>query len=304
MKVAGITITLNDDYKVNEWKKWYEEYKNELALHIIVDNGSSPKYIKTIKSFFPNSIIIERKTNGGCTMAYNDGIKKALEHSSIDAIMLIGNDVRIEKGSITKLYDFLYSRKSLGIVSPVLFKKNSFIVEDYGANITRFLTMNAKKSGAGKDIDEITESHRFSETVLGGCCLAKPEFYQKVGLQDENLFMYSDEVDTGIRSKLVGYEMGYIKEAKAWHQHINPNNGSVRSFIAPYLINRNKIYLAKKHFGFMRVLLVFVYQNVTNSYLIFRNINRPLMRKYFSFGIKGSVAGLMGNMKNDSQLWK
>ena len=304
MNIAGITITLNDGYKLKEWQRWYEEYKGELGMHIIVDNGSEPDFIRELKTYFRDSIIIERKSNGACTIAYNDGIKKALEDKSIDGIMLIGNDIRIRNGSITKLYEFLYSNEKLGIVSPICLKKDSDVVEDYGARITKFLTMDADDSGAGKRIEDISELSRFSETVLGGCCLAKPEFYEKVGLQDEKLFMYSDEVDTGIRARLAGFSLGYIREAVAWHQHINPGGGVMRSTMAPYLICRNKVYLAKKHFGLSRVILVFLFQCANYSRLVIKNLGNCYGRRYYAFGIKGTIAGLLGNMSNDSQLWK
>ena len=40
MNVAAITITYNDDYKFTEWLGHYQEYKDELYLHIVVDNHS------------------------------------------------------------------------------------------------------------------------------------------------------------------------------------------------------------------------------------------------------------------------
>lgn len=304
MNIAGITITLNDGYKLKEWKKWYEEYKDELSLHIIVDNGSCCEYLSEIKSTFKNSLFITRTNNGACTIAYNDGIRKALEFADIDGIMLIGNDVRVKRGSITKLYHFLYSDEKIGIVSPICLMKDSMVVEDFGSSITKYLTMNANESGAGRNLDEILEEVRFTETVLGGCCLAKPEFYKRVGLQDEKLFMYSDEVDTGIRAKKAGYKLGFIKSAEAWHQHINPGNKRYRNHMAPYLINRNKVYLALKHFGISRAFLIFCFQCLNNSRLILKNIFEPEGRRYFTYGIKGSLAGLMGNMKNDSKFWE
>ena len=42
MKIAVIQITFNDGYKFKEWCGWYEEFKNEIDTHIIVDNGSKP----------------------------------------------------------------------------------------------------------------------------------------------------------------------------------------------------------------------------------------------------------------------
>ena len=304
MKIAGITITLNDDYKFKEWCKWYTEYKDELYVHIIVDNGSKPEYKKKMKEFFKDSIIIERDTNGACTIAYNDGIRMALSIPEVDGILLVGNDLRIKKGSLTNLYNFLYSDEKLALVSPICLRKDSTIVEDYGAKITKFLTMDAKSSGAGLDINDIKEETRYSETVLGGGCLAKPVFYREVGLQDEKLFMYSDEVDTGLRAKKAGYTLGYTKNAIAWHQHINPARGGFRSPMAPYLICRNKVYLAKKHYGMGRAFIVGLFM-ITNSFMmLFKNLSSKDGRNYHYFGVKGAVAGLNNNMSNDDRIWK
>ena len=60
MKVAMITVTYNDSYKFKEWCQWYEEYKSEIDLHIVVDNGSEKDYLNMVKDYFTNSIIIER----------------------------------------------------------------------------------------------------------------------------------------------------------------------------------------------------------------------------------------------------
>ena len=98
--------------------------------------------------------------------------------------------------------------------------------------------------------------------------------------------------------------MGYIKSAKAWHQHINPGNSTYRLPMAPYLINRNKVYLAKKHFGILRAMLVSSFQCLNNIRLILKNVSNPEGRRYYTFGIKGTFAGLINNMNNNCKLWK
>ena len=42
MKIAAITLTMNDDgERLEQWKRFYEGYKDDLYLHVIVDNASS-----------------------------------------------------------------------------------------------------------------------------------------------------------------------------------------------------------------------------------------------------------------------
>lgn len=298
MKIAAVTITYNDDYKYKEWQEHFLEYENEIFIHVIVDNNSKSEYKQKLKEGFSQSHIIYRTTNGGCTGAYNDGIRYALSIPEVDAIMLIGNDIRLKKGAATILYKSLLLNKKLGMVSPVLLGKNSDIVEDFGCTISDTLMM--VEYGVGLKINEVQENLNYCEAVPGGMNLAKREFYEKVGLQDDNLFMYSDEVDMGLRAKKCGYTMAAISDALSWHQHINENkqNGRRHPF-TKYLMGRNKVYVAKKHFGFLKVLFIFLFYFLGAFYRILQNIfkgNFNLVKEY-SWVMFGSVMGLLGNMK-------
>lgn len=298
MKIAAITITYNDDYKINEWYEHYNEYKDELYLHIIVDNNSNKDYLNRVKGTFIESHIIERNSNGGCTGAYNDGIKYALSLPEVDAIMLVGNDVKLKVGASVVMHKTLFSDAKLGMVSPILLGKSSDIVEDFGCTISSTLMM--VEYGVGLKINEVQENLNYCEAVPGGMNMAKREFYEKVGLQDDNLFMYSDEVDMGLRAKKSGYTMAAISEAISWHQHINETkqNGRRHPF-TKYLMGRNKVYVAKKHFGFLKVLFIFLFYFLGAFYRILQNIfkgNFNLIKEY-SWVMFGSGMGLLGNMK-------
>jgi GT2 family glycosyltransferase len=247
MKVAAIVITYNDGFKFKEWLSHYQLYKDELYKYIIVDNGSEPDYLQTVDNEFTKCEIIRRSSNGGCTGAYNDGIRLALSDPEVDAIMLIGNDIRLEKGGITQLYNFLHSNDKYGMVSPVVLKKDSDIIEIYGASINpRNLSFGHQY--ADKSLSEVKEESVLSDSLPGGMNMAKRSFYEIVGLQDEHLFMYSDEIDTGIRAKKHNIRLAATRNVLSWHQHINPGLSVVRNPIAGFLWGRNEIYLAKKHF--------------------------------------------------------
>jgi GT2 family glycosyltransferase len=176
----------------------------------------------------------------------------------VDAVMFIGNDVRIEKGGTTRLYNFLMSRSDFGIVAPVLLLKDSETIEDFGCYISKFLYLKPQDVGCG--LNEVSIQERIVDTVTGGMSLSKREFFEKLGYQDENLFMYSDEVDLGLRTRKSTFKIAVTKSVKSWHQHINPENRKNRLPYVGFLIARNKIYLAYKHFGFSKVIAVLFYQ--------------------------------------------
>lgn len=295
MKVAAIVITYNDDYKIKEWVEHHQSYKDELFHHIIVDNGSKPQYLEMIEKSFPDSHIIKRSTNGGCTGAYNDGIRFALSNQEIDAIMLIGNDIKLEPGSIIKLSDFLNSNSQYGMVAPVLLAKDSEVIDDFGCKVSKTLYM--QPYDVGKNISEVKTIERVVESVTGGMNMAIRAFYENVGLQDENLFMYSDEVDMAIRAKKAGFKMAVTGEVKSWHQHINPIKANSRNGYSTFLINRNKIYLGYKHFGFSRAIQIF-FKQLLNLPIVSISYFKNKKAKHLIFYLLGSFFGIFRIHKN------
>ena len=108
-------------------------YRSHFVLPIICE-----EYASKLRTFFPCSKIIRRSSNGGCTYAYNDGIKVALADKNVDAILLIGNDIRLPAGELTKLYHFLYRDEGLGMVAPVVLKKDSEVIFVFERTLCRF----------------------------------------------------------------------------------------------------------------------------------------------------------------------
>lgn len=296
-KVAVITVTMNDGYKLQEWYNHYLEYRDEVYLHIIVDNASTKEYISLVESLFTDSVIIEREMNGGSTQAYNDGIKYALKNKEVQYIALVGNDIKLKKHSLTKCCETLLSDKRLGMVSPVILQKDSMIISDFGHRISKKLTMIPEMYG--KPYPSVENTIKETEMVAGGMNVSSRMFYEQIGLQDEKLFMYSDEVDMAIRAKTAGIKMAVVGDAIAWHQHINENKKyNIRHPYSKYLISRNKVYLAQKHFGFLRKVCVASYF----IYSAFKQIILNVFKCQFVYikdawwQIIGALNGFIGNM--------
>lgn len=298
MKIAGVSMTFNDDYKLEKWREHYEEYKNELDYFIIVDNGSKAEYLIQLENVFGDSaIIIKRNRNGGCTAAYNDGIRYALEETDADAIAIIANDIKLCNNCLTELYKYLYSNDLLGIVSCAMLVVDSHITDNYGHEIQK---INIKCSDSGVKLENLFPEKKYTDLVTGGFYMEKRVCFEKVGFQDEGLFMYGDELDTSMRMKKAGYKEGVTCKVYAWHCHINNPDMTVRKPAASYLITRNKVYLAKKYFGIKTIVYAFFCYGVKQSIfslfsgIIKRDIIRLTKAKYLFFG---GINGILGNME-------
>ena len=164
MKIAAVTLTRNDDFRLVPWKMYFQDYKDELYEHIVVDNGSTPEYQRKLREAFPDSTHIELGYNGGCTGAYNAGIRHALQNPEIDTVMLIGNDIKIERGGVT----------------PVLLKKDSDTVELFGTMIN-MKTGKSRQLYHNSPLSDVKETSQVVSCVPGGLNMSKSMFYMQGG---------------------------------------------------------------------------------------------------------------------------
>ncbi len=296
MRIVGVTMTYNDDYKLDEWKKNYLGYKDNLDSFIIVDNHSDIDYYNKVKKTFPTAIIIRRDDNAGCTGAYNTGIRYALENTDADAIVIIGNDIRTTPNCLPAMYDYLFSDDKLGIVSSAILYKDSELIDNYGHVFTTSGVINCNK---GENINSIQEKSKYTDLVSGGFTMAKRDFYIKAGLQDENLFMYCDELDTMYKARKVNYKLGVIANEYAWHWHIN-NPVKGRSFSwTRYLICRNRIYIARKYEGGYAIFKqsfrgLFIIPSIYIFRFLRNRKNEEINDAWYCF--LGAIHGILGQM--------
>ena len=130
MKIASITLFCNESFRLTQWVKYFSEYEEDIYIQVIVNNGK-PEDNSLLKSAFPSAIVIFSETSN-MIASYNLAIKYILNNSDADSILQITNDLRVEKGGLARLYNILYEEKQFGMISPILLKKDSDIVENYG----------------------------------------------------------------------------------------------------------------------------------------------------------------------------
>ncbi|MBQ2886607.1 MAG: glycosyltransferase family 2 protein [Alphaproteobacteria bacterium] len=296
MKIAAITIYCDEWFRLDDWIKHYSNYKDELYLHIIINNGLIDDNQK-LSTCFPHSKVIYSESKN-MIFCYNLGVKEAFSHPEIDAIMQVTNDVKFERGTLTQLYNQLMSDSTLAVIGPVMLRKDSQIIESFGYIIEKFYG-DSTALYSGKSFDDLNESFKYVSCVPGGAIMVKRNAYEDFGLQDENIHMYCDERDMYIRFSKLGYKEGVLCTAKAWHQHVFKPGTATRSTLASYLSARNRIYVTKKHNSsiiafceFFRLFIRYVY-----AYLI-AVIRRNSYADFYMASIKGLLNGYMNNMTN------
>lgn len=292
MKIAVITLFCREWFRAEAWKQYYDGYKDDVYLHVIVNNGDADDTEK-LKETFPDSLVLRSETPN-MMASYNLALAEVLRHPEVDAIAQIVNDIRLSPGALGVLYAYLMGEPGLAMVSPVLLKKDSDIVDSLGCTIhPKFLSF--VHNAVGRPLEEIGIQERFVTALPAGIVLARRDLYEQFGFQDEALMMYADEIDMGIRVAKLGYRLGATSAAQAWHQHVNPGGKAVRSMNAAFFMGRNPVYIARKYYSKGRVAVVFLFW----VYRGLDEIRSALMhgkgRDFRRFGwhmLRGAFAGL------------
>ena len=250
MKLACITVTFNESYLIEKWVEYYKIYKDEIDLHIIVDNGSCNEYKLLLRRNFPDSTILFREVNGGVTAAFNDGIRYAIEDKEIGSIVLICPDIKYQKGALTLMKEALLNRPDVGIIGPLMYNEQKTIAI-LGANLSRYL---APRFIETSNLDDFPDEFEV-DFISGGINMIRREMFEKVGFQNEVLFMYGDEVDFDIRVKKAGFKIIALKKSVCWHNHIYKDKSLLRSTLTYFLLSRNTFILYRHHlFGINKIM--------------------------------------------------
>lgn len=292
MKIAVITLFCREWFRAEAWKRYFDGYKEDVYLHVIVNNGDAEDTEK-LKEWFPGSLVLRSETPN-MMASYNLALREILRDPEVDAVAQIVNDICLSPGALEVLYAYLMREPGLAMVSPVLLKKDSETVDSLGCTIDyRYLSFVHNE--VGRPLKDIGVQERIVTALPAGIVLARRDLYEQFGFQDEALMMYADEIDMGIRVARLGFKMGATSAARAWHQHVNPGGRAVRSMNAAFFMGRNPVYIARKYFPKGRVTVVFlfwVYRGLDEVRSALMHRKGRDSRRFGWHMVKGAFAGL------------
>ena len=236
------------------------EKKDFELFIVVVDNASKDNSMEEIKELvneIPNLTIIKNEKNMGFSGGHNTGIRYAIENSA-DFVVVLNNDVVVEKTLFVELLKTFEEKKDCGIVSPkIYFEKGR-----------EFHTGKYKKEELGKvfwyaggemDWKNVLAFHRGVDEVdkgqfdilertnfASGCCMAvKKEVFLDTGLFDEKYFLYFEDNDLSQRAKKKGFGIYYQPKGLLWHMNAGSTGGSGSS-LQDYYITRNRLLFGMK----------------------------------------------------------
>ena len=229
--------------------------KNLNVQIFVVDNNSVDGSINMLKENFSTVVLIENKENVGFSKANNQAIKRA----NSPYVLLLNPDTVIEEDTFDKCIDFMNSNADCGGLGlRMLDGKGNFLPESkrgfpspsvafYKIFGLSYLFPKSQKFGR-YHLGFLSEFEVNEVDVLSGAfMLLRTLTLEKVGLLDEQFFMYGEDIDLSYRIKLGGYKNYYFPETKIIHYKGESTKKSSVNYV--FVFYKAMILFAKKHFS-------------------------------------------------------
>lgn len=222
----------------------------------VVDNASTDGSAAMVEQSFPQVNLISSKENLGFGRANN----LALPHTSGEYLLLLNPDTVVKPEAVSVLLRYLQEHSRVGAVGPRIFSTDGIVQRSVHPTPTLLrevwrlfhLDRIFPFSQYPARCFRVTSS-RPVDVIMGSCMLIRRAVVDRVGLFDEQFFVYSEEVDLCERIRRAGWEIHYVPDSNIVHHGAQSTNQVADAmFVELY---RNKVRFFRKYYGEARTCL-------------------------------------------------
>lgn len=200
-------------------KKWKYDYEI-----LIVDNASGDNTIQEINSKYPKIKVVKNNTNLGFAAANNTGLR---QFKNKEYVLLLNSDTVVKEDSLDYLVNYSI-KKDTGITSAHLLNIDGTF-QPNGGDLPKPLAIFIWLSGLDDILGNppsLTSFHQINKKyyksneigwISGTAMLIRGDVVKKIGYLDEEIFMYSEDVDYCSRAAEKGIKVGWVNEALITH---------------------------------------------------------------------------------------
>lgn len=208
---------------------------------VLIDNGSTDGSVDFVRERFPDVTIKETGRNLG----YGAGNNVALRELTSDIAFLLNPDVVLSADCLAQLVDVMATDPRIGIAGCKLWYPGGEMIQHAGGFIA------APQAFPGhfgiRELDRGQyDTLRDVDYVIGAAFAIRRETLAKVGLFDEGIFLYFEDVDLCYRARRAGYRVTYVPAATAIHVESATTQPGSFGYLNRFHVGR--WYLLLKHY--------------------------------------------------------
>jgi GT2 family glycosyltransferase len=214
---------------------------------IVVDNGSAIDATREIRAKFPDVACIRLDKNVGYAKGCNIGATHALRNDA-DFLVFLNNDTLVSAGVFDTLTEVFRSDASIGVASPLIFEMTEAGLIDFAGARTNLAL------GRFDHVRQLLpeQIQPFETDYVCGCCMMLSRaVIDRIGLFDEKLFAYFEDVDLSFRARRAGFKLVCVPTAVMWHAVSASTRRTLEegttSPLKHYLLARNRLIIIDRY---------------------------------------------------------
>lgn len=191
---------------------------------VCVDNASEDDTVEYLRAQ-PDVRLIENGANRGFTKAMN----QAIAASSGRYLLWLNTDTIVRESSLAKLVEFLDAHPRAGIVGPRVLNPDGslqaqcrrgmptpFAALSYALRLDRVWPNHRKVS---RYLMRWLPEHQAAQVdAVSGCCLlTRREVHEQIGVLDESMFAFGEDIDWCVRAAAAQWEVWYYPGSVITH---------------------------------------------------------------------------------------
>jgi GT2 family glycosyltransferase len=213
---------------------------------VCVDNGSVDGSREAVRERFPEVRLIEAGENLGYAGGNNLGIRAALCDGA-DWVMLVNNDATVAPDVIDGFAAAAASDPRAGMLAgKVFFADRPTTIWFAGQRVSELLGYSGRPRGYGRRDGARYARVAPTERAVGALMAVSRAAIDAVGIFDEDLFAYVEDVDWALRVRAAGMRVLFAPGARAWHRVSASTGGEARSTHTLYYGVRNTIVVLER----------------------------------------------------------
>jgi GT2 family glycosyltransferase len=266
---------------------------------VCVDNGSTDGSVEAVRNHHSETHLIENGRNLGFAGGCNVGIRWALDQGA-EWVVLVNNDAVISSDAIAAFATAAERCPEAGVLAGKLYHADRPDRVWYaGQRFLAWLGYSGRHRGEGRRDRPRYERTSPTDRANGALMAISRAAIERVGMLDEELFAYVEDIDFSVRARAAGFEVLFVPAARAWHRVGASGAADAHN---SYYGTRNMVVVCERHrplpppFSWLRREVILV----TFAAYALRQKNRRSALAAVRAGYRDARAGRLGRRPRDS----
>lgn len=264
MKLSVIIVSYNVKYHLEQCIRSVQKASEGIDADIwVVDNASSDGSVDYLQSIFSDVHFISNAENVGFSRANNQAIRE----SEGEYVLILNPDTIVAEDTLKGCIDFLDSHPKVGATGVRMLNADGTFAPESRRGLPTPFTSFCKMTGLSTLFPKSRIFGRYYmkylnadeanpiDVISGAFNMLRRKVLDKVGLLDEDFFMYGEDIDLSYRVLLGGWQNYYLPY---YILHYKGESTQKSSFRYVHVFYNAMLIFFNKHFGKKYVLVGYI----------------------------------------------